>query len=61
MTGVKVLVNLEHRGAVGGDLATGDGAGLILVAQRPEAASSSSHSDKMLPWFGLARFSSVAW
>jgi glutamate synthase (NADPH/NADH) large chain len=28
--GVKVLVNLEHRGAVGGDLATGDGAGLLL-------------------------------
>jgi len=28
--GVKVLVNLEHRGAVGGDLSTGDGAGLLL-------------------------------
>ena len=27
---VKVLVNLEHRGAVGGDKATGDGAGLLL-------------------------------
>ena len=27
---VAVLVNLEHRGAVGGDKATGDGAGLLL-------------------------------
>ena len=27
---VMVLVNLEHRGAVGGDEATGDGAGLLL-------------------------------
>ncbi len=27
---VRVLVNLEHRGAVGGDKATGDGAGLLL-------------------------------
>jgi len=27
---VKVLVNLEHRGARGGDAATGDGAGLLL-------------------------------
>jgi len=28
--GVKVLVNLEHRGAVGGDKCTGDGAGLLV-------------------------------
>ncbi|MFP4268512.1 MAG: glutamate synthase large subunit [Spirochaetaceae bacterium] len=27
---IRVLVNLEHRGAVGGDLKTGDGAGLLL-------------------------------
>ena len=27
---VKILINLEHRGAVGGDKATGDGAGLLL-------------------------------
>ncbi|MBN2451133.1 MAG: glutamate synthase large subunit [Lentisphaeria bacterium] len=27
---VQVLVNLEHRGAVGGDKATGDGAGLLV-------------------------------
>jgi glutamate synthase (NADPH/NADH) large chain/glutamate synthase (ferredoxin) len=32
---VQVLVNLEHRGAVGGDKATGDGAGLLL--QVPDA------------------------
>ncbi len=32
---VKVLINLEHRGAIGGDLATGDGAGLLL--QIPDA------------------------
>jgi glutamate synthase domain-containing protein 2/glutamate synthase domain-containing protein 1/glutamate synthase domain-containing protein 3 len=27
---IQVLINLEHRGAVGGDKATGDGAGLLL-------------------------------
>ena len=27
---VQILVNLEHRGAIGGDKATGDGAGLLL-------------------------------
>jgi len=32
---VRVLVNLEHRGAIGGDKATGDGAGLLL--QMPDA------------------------
>ncbi|MHC5034303.1 MAG: glutamate synthase large subunit, partial [Planctomycetota bacterium] len=32
---VQVLMNLEHRGAVGGDRATGDGAGLLL--QIPDA------------------------
>jgi len=32
---VRVLMNLEHRGAVGGDKATGDGAGLLL--QMPDA------------------------
>jgi len=32
---VRVLINLEHRGAVGGDKATGDGAGLLL--QIPDA------------------------
>ncbi len=28
--GVQILCNLEHRGAVGGDLKTGDGAGMLL-------------------------------
>ena len=28
--GVEVLCNLEHRGAVGGDMKTGDGAGMLL-------------------------------
>ncbi len=32
---VSILVNLEHRGAIGGDKATGDGAGLLL--QIPDA------------------------
>jgi len=27
---IKILINLEHRGAVGGDKGTGDGAGLML-------------------------------
>jgi len=27
---VEILVNLEHRGAIGGDKATGDGAGLLV-------------------------------
>lgn len=32
---LRVLVNLEHRGAIGGDAATGDGAGILL--QMPDA------------------------
>ncbi len=28
--GIQILVNLEHRGAVGGDKSTGDGAGLLI-------------------------------
>ena len=28
--GIQILINLEHRGAVGGDKGTGDGAGLLL-------------------------------
>jgi len=31
----RILINLEHRGAVGGDKATGDGAGLLI--QMPDA------------------------
>jgi len=33
--GIRVLTNLEHRGAVGGDKATGDGAGVMM--QIPDA------------------------
>ena len=32
---IRILVNLEHRGAVGGDMKTGDGAGLLM--QIPDA------------------------
>jgi glutamate synthase (NADPH) large chain len=28
--GIKILINLEHRGAIGGDKSTGDGAGLLF-------------------------------
>jgi glutamate synthase (NADPH/NADH) large chain len=28
--GIQVLINLEHRGAIGGDKSTGDGAGLLM-------------------------------
>ncbi|MDD5763270.1 MAG: glutamate synthase subunit alpha, partial [bacterium] len=28
--GIRILVNLEHRGALGGDKSTGDGAGILL-------------------------------
>ncbi len=33
--GIQILVNLEHRGAIGGDKATGDGAGILI--QVPDA------------------------
>lgn len=33
--GIQILINLEHRGAVGGDKSTGDGAGLLI--QVPDA------------------------
>ncbi len=39
---IKILVNLEHRGAIGGDAGTGDGAGLLL--QLPDAFFQSSDS-----------------
>ena len=28
--GIRILCNLEHRGAVGGDMKTGDGAGMLM-------------------------------
>ncbi len=33
--GIEVLVNLEHRGALGGDKVTGDGAGLLIQIPDP--------------------------
>ena len=33
--GIEVLINLQHRGAIGGDLTTGDGAGVLF--QLPDA------------------------
>ncbi|MDD5675852.1 MAG: hypothetical protein PHC61_16905, partial [Chitinivibrionales bacterium] len=33
--GITILKNLEHRGAIGGDLKTGDGAGIMI--QMPHA------------------------
>ena len=32
---VRILINLEHRGAIGGDKSTGDGAGFMI--QMPDA------------------------
>jgi glutamate synthase (NADPH) large chain len=40
---VRILINLEHRGAVGGDKATGDGAGLLV--QVPDAFFRKSCGD----------------
>jgi glutamate synthase (NADPH/NADH) large chain/glutamate synthase (ferredoxin) len=45
--GVRVLVNLEHRGAVGSDRSTGDGAGLLL--QVPDGFFRQSKMDFDLP------------
>ena len=28
--GIQILKNLEHRGAIGGDMKTGDGAGMLI-------------------------------
>src|SRR5574341_1882477 len=33
--GIHVLVNLEHRGAIGGDKSTGDGAGILVQIPDP--------------------------
>jgi len=47
--GIQILCNLEHRGAVGGDLKTGDGAGMLL--QIPDQFFRKS-LDFELPKFG---------
>jgi len=44
--GVEVLKNLEHRGAVGGDLKTGDGAGILF--QVPDALFRRAYSSRGL-------------
>ncbi len=43
--GVQILCNLEHRGAVGGDMKTGDGAGMLL--QIPHAFYNESLGFKL--------------
>jgi len=45
--GIKISVNLEHRGAVGGDKSTGDGAGLLV--QLPHAFFQQECRDIKLP------------
>ena len=47
---VQVLINLEHRGAVGGDKSTGDGAGLLL--QMPDEFFRTRDLDFTLPEYG---------
>ncbi len=45
--GIQVLINLEHRGAIGGDKTTGDGAGLLL--QLPDTFFRNECSGIQLP------------
>ncbi len=47
---LKVLVNLAHRGAVGADKSTGDGAGILLAI--PDAFFRAELSDISLPQIG---------
>ena len=44
-----VLINLEHRGAVGGDKSTGDGAGLLLQIPDKFFREAFAAQDKELP------------
>ncbi len=48
--GIQVLINLEHRGAVGGDKSTGDGAGLLI--QIPDTFFRRACRDFKLPVSG---------
>ncbi len=48
--GIQVLVNLEHRGAVGGDKSTGDGAGLLL--QLPDTFFHTECKGLQIPTIG---------
>jgi glutamate synthase (NADPH/NADH) large chain len=47
LDGIRILVNLEHRGAVGGDKSTGDGAGILI--QNPDAFFRKVWSGGRLP------------
>ncbi|MBN2279629.1 MAG: glutamate synthase large subunit [Candidatus Marinimicrobia bacterium] len=48
--GITVLQNMEHRGAVGGDAKTGDGAGLLF--QIPDSFYKKKYEDLQLPSYG---------
>jgi glutamate synthase domain-containing protein 1 len=45
--GIQILMNLEHRGAVGGDKSTGDGAGILL--QIPDRFFRKTYPEIHLP------------
>lgn len=47
---ISVLINLEHRGALGGDKSTGDGAG--LMCQIPDEFFRNNLSSTILPAYG---------
>ncbi|NQT23909.1 glutamate synthase subunit alpha, partial [candidate division KSB1 bacterium] len=48
--GIQILVNLEHRGAVGGDKVTGDGAGILI--QIPDGFFRELCKEINLPEYG---------
>jgi len=48
--GIKILQNLQHRGAVGGDSLTGDGAGIMV--QLPDGFFKKECKNLKLPKFG---------
>lgn len=50
--GIKILTNLEHRGAIGGDEGTGDGAGLLFKVPDEFFRSHESELGFSLPDFG---------
>src|SRR5690606_15453529 len=50
--GIQILVNLVHRGAVGSDPLTGDGAGLLLQLPHPFFAAVSQRLGFTLPEVG---------
>ncbi|MCK7460950.1 MAG: hypothetical protein MZU84_02205 [Sphingobacterium sp.] len=53
--GIRILINLEHRGALGGDKSTGDGAGLLVqhsgrLFPRSHGRGSSFLRPATTPW-----------